>query len=232
MLNQLKKDIQKLGSPKRAVLSERYFKTGKGEYGEGDIFLGLTVPETRATAKKYADLPLTDIETLLHDPIHEYRLSALMILMEQFRLSDEAGKKKIYAYYLANTKYINNWDLIDLSARDIIGGYLADKKDRRILYSLARSTSIWERRMSIIATFAFLKVGEFSDAFAIAEILLHDTHDLIHKAVGWVLREVGKKDLDAEEVFLQKYHRTMPRTMLRYSIERMSQEKKTFFMKR
>lgn len=208
------RDVQKFKNPAKAKFLAHYFKTGKGEYAEGDVFLGITVPAARAIAKKYRYLPLADIEELLHNKIHEYRLTALFILCDQFKKADGVTRKKFFDFYLSNTKWINNWDLIDLSARDIVGGWLVDKpKERKILYRLARSQSIWERRIAIIATCAFFWKNDFSDTFAIAEILLHDTHDLIHKAVGWMLREAGKKDEKALVDFLAKHYRVMPRTI-------------------
>ncbi len=209
----------------------RYFKTGKGEYGQGDVFIGLTVPQVRAIAKKYRDLPLGEIEKLLHNKIHEYRLTALFILMDQFRRADEAVRKTYYDFYLGNTKWINNWDLIDLSARDIIGGYLVNKpKERRILYRLAKSKSVWERRIAIIATSAFINKKDFRDTLAIAKILLKDKHDLIHKASGWMLREAGKKDEKVLVAFLNKHYRTMPRTMLRYAIEKFDDKRRRAYL--
>lgn len=235
------KELRLHENPEKAKIFARFFKTGKGEYGEGDTFLGLTVPQQRRIAKKYWELPLRDIEKLLHNNIHEYRLTALFILSDQFKKvlrfrsgqPAEVKQKAIYDFYLANTKYINNWDLIDLSARDIVGGYLIHKpKERKILYKLARSKSLWERRISVLATFAFLPTHDFRDSFAIAKILLHDPHDLIHKAVGWMLREVGKRDLAKEEAFLKKHAKTMPRTMLRYAIERFSETKRRSYLQR
>jgi 3-methyladenine DNA glycosylase AlkD len=216
-------DLQKLKNKERAKLLQGYFKTGKGEYGEGDVFIGLTVPQVRVIAKKYKELPLKDVEELLHNRIHEYRLTALFILCDQFKKTDEATKKTYFDFYLANTKWINNWDLIDLSARDIIGGYCINKKkERKILYTLARSESVWERRIAILATCAFFRKNDFTDTYAIAEILLHDKHDLMHKAVGWMLREAGKRDENSLVGFLKKHYKTMPRTMLRYAIEKFS----------
>lgn len=224
-------DLQKVANKERAVAGARYFKTGKGEYGEGDVFLGLTVPQVRTIAKKYKDLPLKEIEKLLHDPIHEYRLTALFILMDRFKKADEGTRKRFYDFYLTNTKWINNWDLIDLSSRDIVGGYLINKpKERKILIKLAKSKSIWERRIAMIATFAFIKKKELNDTFALATILVRDTHDLIHKAVGWALREAGKVDRAAEEAFLMKYYKTMPRTMLRYAIEKFDEKRRAQYL--
>lgn len=224
-------DLQKLANKQRADLLARYFKTGKGEYGEGDVFIGLTVPEIRTIAKNYKNLTLPEVESLLKNKIHEYRLTALIILTYQFERAVEAKKKSIYDFYLSHTKYINNWDLVDLSSHEIVGGWLVEHpENREILYKLARSKNIWEKRIAMISCFAFLVNHEFTEILSIAEILLYDTHDLIHKAVGWGLREIGKRDLEAEEIFLKKHYKTMPRTMLRYAIERFSPGKKAFFM--
>ena len=210
-------DLQKLSSKERAAHSARYFKTGKGEYGEGDIFAGLTVPEVREVAKKYKELPLADVEDLLHSKIHEYRLTALIILTYK-KLSRE-----IVDLYLKNTKYINNWDLVDLSSHEILGTWLLDKP-RDILYKLAKSKNIWERRIAIISTFAFLRKKELADSMKLAEILLNDSHDLMQKAVGWALREVGKQDEKVLVDFLASHYKFMPRTTLRYAIEKFSPE--------
>ena len=226
-LDSLKKDIERLSNPSKAKLLQRFFKTGKGEYGEGDIFLGIQVPEQRKIARKYKDLELNEIQELLKSKIHEYRLIALLILVEKYVKS--LNKKEIVDFYLKNTRNINNWDLVDLTSHKILGEYLKDK-DRSILFKLAKSKNLWEKRISIISTFAFIRNNDFNDSFKIAELLLKDKHDLIHKAVGWMLREIGKKDQDAEERFLKKYYKTMPRTMLRYAIERFDEKKKRFYM--
>jgi 3-methyladenine DNA glycosylase AlkD len=229
-LNNLKRDIKQLADPKQAILLQRFFKTGKGEYGEGDIFLGIKVPVQRSVAKKYKDLSLADIQQLLNSKIHEYRLIALLILMQKYDTAEEDVKKQIFEMYLMNTQNINNWDLIDLSAPNIVGNYLLDK-DRSILYKLAKSKSIWDKRISMLATFEFIANGQVKDTLAIAEILVNDKHDLIQKAVGWMLRELGKRvSQGKEEKFLRKYYKTMPRIMLRYSIERFDDKKKEFYM--
>lgn len=219
----IQEDLQKLASPSRAKSSAWFFKTGKGQYGEGDRFIGVTVPQQRVVAKKYKDLPLSEIEKLLRSPIHEHRLTGLLILVSAFNKS----KKQVYDFYLKHTEKINNWDLVDSSASYIVGEWLLDKpKERKILHTLAKSKNLWERRIAIVSSGAFINHGEFAETFAIAELLLKDSHDLIHKAVGWMLREVGKRDQDAEEVFLRKYYNIMPRTMLRYAIERFSESKR------
>lgn len=225
-------DLQKLADKKKAVLLGHYFKTGKGEYGDGDVFIGVVVPAQRSVAKKYRDLPFSEIETLLNNKIHEYRLTALLILTYQFAKADEVGKKSIYDFYLAHTKYINNWDLVDLSSHEIVGGWLlTHPKERTILFTLAKSKDIWEKRIAMISTFALLRNNEWSETLAIAEILLYDPHDLIHKAVGWGLREVGKRNQAAEETFLKKHYKQMPRTMLRYAIEKFPEPKRKFYLK-
>jgi len=228
MLNLITKDLEKAGDKERAKNLSRFFKTGKGEYGEGDIFIGIIVPKQREIAKKYSTLSLKDIQQLLSSKIHEYRLTALLILVLQFQKSND---KSIINFYLKNTKYINNWDLVDLSAHRLLGIYLINK-DKSILYKLARSKNIWERRIAVISTFAFINKDKFEDSLKISEILLNDKQDLIQKAVGWMLREIGKRDQKMEEKFLKKYYKQMPRTMLRYSIERFSQEKRNLYLQR
>jgi len=232
MVNSLKKDLKSLGNKEKEIILQRFFKTGKGQYGEGDIFLGVTVPEQRKIAKKYQNLPLKDIQILLNTKIHEYRLTAILILCEQYKNS----KKQIYNFYLKNTKNINNWDLVDLSAHKIVGDYLFDKNNAKginkdILYKLAKSKNLWERRIAIISTWYFIRQNSFKDTLKISKILINDKHDLIHKAVGWMLREVGKRDQLAEEKFLKKHYTNMPRTMLRYAIERFEETKRQKYLK-
>jgi 3-methyladenine DNA glycosylase AlkD len=232
MLTQLRQELRLLADPQKAKHLAGFFKTGKGQYGEGDIFCGVVVPKSRKLAVKYKDLPLIDVQQLLQSKIHEERLIALFILVHTFEKGDLEKQKEIYDFYLSQTKYINNWDLVDLSADKIVGGYLKDH-DRSILLTLARSESIWDRRISIMATFQFIKsLKESTDTFAIADILLHDSHDLIQKAVGWMLREVGKRiSLAKEEAFLRTRYKTMPRTMLRYAIEQFTQEKRQKYLR-
>ncbi len=225
----LKQELQSLKNPEKAKVYLRFFKTGKGEYGEGDTFLGIIVPEQRKIAKKYINLSLEELQELLSTNIHEYRACSLFILIDKYRKSDETEKKKIFDFYLKNTTNINNWDLVDISAPHIIGNYLLNK-DRKILYKLANSKNLWEKRISIISTHTFIKNNEFEDTLKISEILLNDNHDLIHKAVGWMLREIGKRDQKTEETFLEKYHKTMPRTMLRYSIEKFDETKRKYYL--
>lgn len=238
MLGDLIKDVNKEADPAKALLLAKYFKTAKGEYGEGDIFLGLTVPESRKIAIKHSDLNLKDVSTLLKNKIHEYRFIALAILLEKFseadKSKDEKVKKTIFDFYLNNTKYINNWDLVDLSAPKIVGKYLSgkSKSERKILYKFIASENLWERRIAVLATFNFIKHKEFKDSLNFAETLIKDEHDLIHKASGWMLRELGKVSPEHLEMFLDKYSKRMPRTMLRYSIERMPQKTRKHYMAR
>jgi 3-methyladenine DNA glycosylase AlkD len=230
-LTALENRIKAEANPSKAKLLARFFKTGKGEYGEGDVFLGLMVPQQRGIAREFTDLSLAEIKILLESEVHEKRLIGLLILVERMRKADAKGQKEIFKFYLKNTRRINNWDLVDLSAPRIAGAYLADK-DRAILNRLARSKNLWERRIAVLATFWFIRDADFADALAIGEILLHDEHDLIHKAVGWMLREVGKKDLKVEEDFLRQNDRykTMPRTMLRYAIEKFPEAKRKKYL--
>ena len=235
MLQSLKSDLRKLATPKKAKASEWFFKTGPGQYGEGDQFIGVTVPKQRSVAKKYKDLPLSQAKQLLKSPIHEERLVALIILVERFKStgqwSDDKNQKEIYDCYLANTDRVNNWDLVDSSAGYIVGTYLLDKP-RDILYKLAKSENIWERRIAMIATSAFIDKGDPEDTLKIAETLLTDKHDLIHKAVGWMLREVGKRCGEKSLIdFLDKHASTIPRTTLRYAIERFPEEKRQRYLK-
>ena len=225
-LSSFKKELRNKANSEKAKSLQRFFKTGPGEYGQGDVFLGVVVPDTRKVAKKYSSFELKELIKLLHSKIHEERLAALLIMIDKF---EEGDREKIYNLYLKNTKYINNWDLVDLSAHKIVGAYLSDKP-KGVLNQLARSESLWERRISVIATFHFIKNNKFKESLRIAEILLNDEHDLIHKAVGWMLREIGKRDLETEEKFLKKYYREMPRTMLRYAIEKFPTEERKKYL--
>ena len=232
VLARLKKELDKFSDLKQAKILQGFFKTGKGEYGEGDIFLGIKVPEQRKVAIKFfEELFLEDLEKLLKSKIHEYRMSALLILIKQYEKADEKYKKEIYNFYLKNTKNINNWDLVDISAPKIAGDHLLNKP-RSILYKLAKSENLWERRIAIISTFAFIRNNEFTDTLKISKMLLKDKHDLIHKATGWMLREVGKRDQKIEEEFLKKYYLKMPRVMLRYAIEKFEERKKKFYLEK
>lgn len=222
--------LRELGTPEAAALAARYFKTGPGQYGEGDIFLGISVPTLRKLAREHRALPTEELVLLLRSEIHEERFLALLILVLSASKGDEATRREIYDLYLAHTRYINNWDLVDTSAREIVGGYLADK-DRSPLYHLARSQQLWERRIAIVATYHFITRSDYGDTLAVAEILLGDAHDLIHKATGWMLREVGKRDQPTLEQFLRRHGRAMPRTMLRYAIERFPEELRRAYLK-
>ncbi|MCB9769075.1 MAG: DNA alkylation repair protein [Candidatus Omnitrophica bacterium] len=215
--------IRSLGDPKDAEFLQRFFKTGPGEYAEGDRFLGVRVPVTRKLAKEFKDLSISGCAELLKSEWHEERLLALLILIHHFRDGDEKQKARVYRLYLQNTRYINNWDLIDVTAENIVGAFLFDK-DRSPLYELARSPNLWKKRIGILSTFHFIRRDQFEDTLRISEILLRDDHDLIHKAVGWLLREVGKRDQSLEEAFLHEHYTKMPRTMLRYAIERFPEE--------
>lgn len=225
-LSKLHTEVTKLGNPQKAAASARFFKTNKGEYGYGDIFLGLTVPESRAIAKKYEALSLNDLEKLLQSKFHEQRLIALLILINQFAKGSENMRKDIYALYLKNTAWINNWDLVDTSADKIVGYYLfAYKKGIAVLKKLAKSEDLWKRRIAMVATARYINNNHPQEALEIADILLDDREDLMHKAVGWMLREVGKRcSKEALEVYLKPRYKTMPRTMLRYAIEHFSPE--------
>ncbi len=222
--------LRSLGSEERARVMQRYFKTGPGEYGEGDLFVGNAVPQLRKLARAYVALSLSEITLLLHSPIHEARLLALLILCEAYSRGDGSLREGIYRLYLANTRFINNWDLVDLSAPSIVGTHLKERS-RTPLYPLAASSLIWERRIAIMATFSFIKAKEFAETLAIAERLLDDPEDLIHKAVGWMLREVGKRDQPTLEGFLAGRCRRMPRTMLRYAVERFPEDLRQAYLR-
>jgi len=225
------KDLNSFIDKKKAEFLPRYFKTGEGEYGEGDIFIGVVVPKQRIVAKKYKELPLSEIQKLLSSKIHEHRLTALLILTYQFPKAEEKNKKKIVDFYLKNTQRINNWDLIDLSSVEILGEYFLEHPSyKKVLFEFAKSKNLWERRIAIISMLVFIRNRQFTDCLKVAESLLHDKEDLIHKAVGWMLREIGKRDLRTEEEFLKKHYQTMPRTMLRYAIEKFPEEKRKFYL--
>ena len=228
-LDEIRKTLKELEDKKKAQDLQRFFKTGPGEYGEGDIFLGIKVPILRKIAKKYKDLKLWEIEKLFHSPIHEKRFLSLVFLTQAYAKSNEKEKKKLYKFYLKNTKYINNWDLVYTSAEHIIGAFLRDKS-KKPLHSLAKSRSLWERRIAIMATFNFIKQNCFNETLKIAKMLLTDKEDLIHKAVGWMLREVGKRNLSTEEIFLEEHYNKMPRVMLRYAIEKFPEAKRRKYL--
>jgi len=239
MVNKLRGELNKLANPQKAKIYQGFFKTGKGEYGEGDVFLGLSVPESRKIAIKYKDLSFDEIKKLLLSKIHEERLISLLILVYNYEKGTETDRNSIYNYYLKNSKYINNWDLVDLSADKIVGQYLLDRSEilKQVqddtLVKLARSKNMWERRISIIATYQFIKDGRYQETLTISKMLLNDHHDLIHKAVGWMLREVGKNcSEDLLEGFLNKHYQKMPRTMLRYAIERFPENLRRAYLDR
>jgi 3-methyladenine DNA glycosylase AlkD len=230
MLEQLKKELEDLADLEQAKNLQRFFKTNKGEYGEGDIFLGIKVPVQRKIAKRYIGLGLNKLQELIKSQIHEHRLICLIILNKKYKKASEEDKGNIFNFYLKNTRNINNWDLVDISAPNIVGNFLFDKK-KNILYELAKSEDIWEKRISVISTFDFIKKGEFEDALAISELLLKDKHDLIHKAIGWMLREIGKRDSEIEEKFLKQHYNDLSRTTLRYAIEKFPEEKRKQYLK-
>lgn len=230
MLNQLIKELESLADKEKAEIYRGFFKTGKGEYAEGDIFIGVTVPVQRKVSKKYYNISIPKIQELIKSKIHEHRLVALLILVEKYKKSNEEDKENLFAFYLKNTKYINNWDLVDLSAPNIIGDFLFEG-DKKVLYELAHSKNLWEKRIAIVATFDFIRKNEFQDTLTISEILLNDSHDLINKAVGWMLREVGKKDQEKLEKFLKFHYKKMPRTTLRYAIEKFEEERRKSYLK-
>lgn len=226
----IKKELKQLGNKEHATRLQKYFKTGRGEYGEGDRFIGIRVPALRKIVKKYREISIGEASEFIKSPFHEERLFSLLVLVDLFKKANDKDKKKIYTLYLSNTKFINNWDLVDASAGHIIGAYLLTR-DKKPIYLLARSKNIWERRISIMSTSHFIEYNKFVDTLNIAEILFGDEEDLIHKAVGWMLREIGKRDFELEERFLGKYYKGMPRTMLRYAIEKFPEEKRQGYLK-
>jgi 3-methyladenine DNA glycosylase AlkD len=234
MYTQVIDELRNHSSPDKARASAWFFKTGRGQYGEGDVFIGVTVPTQRTIARKYyKNISLIDIKSLLASPVHEHRLTALIMLVYRFeKEKQQSGRKVIFDFYVKNRKYVNNWDLVDTSAHHIVGAYLSGR-DTSLLTRLARSPIIWDRRIAMIATFYEIGRGESKEAFRIAKILLHDPHDLIQKAVGWTLREIGKRCDEKELIdFLNTHYRSMPRTALRYAIERLTPSKKSYYMKR
>ena len=225
MIEEIRKDLRALADAEKAKVLQGFFKTAPGQYGQGDVFLGIAVPESRQLAKKHAQAGMGEVKQLLYSKIHEERLVALLILVDKYRRDPEGVAK----FYLDNLKQVNNWDLVDLTAPKILGPFL-EKKDRAVLYRLAKSKVLWERRVAILAAYHYIHAGDFADALKISEILLCDGHDLMHKAVGWMLREVGKRNMKAEEAFLQKHYKKMPRTMLRYAIERFPERKRRAYL--
>lgn len=228
---QIQKELELLSTPEKKEFLPYFFKTGKSQYGEGDKFLGVVVPDSRKVAKKHKELAFVEVEKLLNSEFHECRLCALIILVERFKKAEEKERENIFQFYISHTHRINNWDLVDLSSQYIVGEYLVDK-DRSILYNLADSELLWDQRIAVLATFAFIRRNDFDDLLALSEKLLDHKHDLMHKAVGWLLREVGKRDKSVLIGFLDKYYNVMPRTMLRYSIEKLSSDERSHYMKK
>lgn len=224
-------ELRRMANPAKAKILQSFSKTGKGEYGAGDIFWGIPMPNERQLAKKYwQKLSQDDLDKLLRSKVHEQRLLALLVQVTQYQEGDTAAKNRIYKHYLARTAFINNWDLVDLSAPKIVGEYLLNK-NRKILYNLARSKNLWKKRIAVISTFTFIKQGQARDTLAIVKLLLKDKHDLIHKACGWMLREVGKRcDETTLLEFLDQNCGHMPRTMLRYAIERLPRQKQLSYL--
>ena len=230
MLLLLQEALQNAANPEKAAFALRYFKAGKGEYAEGDVFLGLTNPQLRTIIKGFYGLSFGELQELLNSPLHEYRLAALLILVKQYSKGTLQHKRHIVEFYLANVARINNWDLVDCSARDILGAYLFDK-DRDILYELAKTNHLWSQRIAVVATWFFIRKGQFDETLVICELLLNHKHDLIHKATGWMLREVGKKNGVVLRRFLDLYAPQMPRTMLRYAIEKFTEAERLRYLK-
>jgi 3-methyladenine DNA glycosylase AlkD len=228
-LNELRREIKTLSSREASMTMQWFFKTGKGEYGEGDVFVGLKVPTQRKLARDFRDLSFSDLKLLLNSTIHEERLISLFILIDKYDKGDEQKKKVIFSFYLKNRRGINNWDLVDLSAPKIIGKHLLNK-DKSLLFKFAVSKNLWERRIAVLSTYEFIRNNDFKTTLKIAQLLLEDEHDLIHKAVGWMLREIGKRDLQAEEKFLKIHYKKMPRTMLRYAIEKFPETKRKKYL--
>ncbi|MCX6779298.1 MAG: DNA alkylation repair protein [Candidatus Magasanikbacteria bacterium] len=226
----IQKKLRQMAKKEKALTLARFFKTGPGQYAEGDKFLGVVVPQIRSLVKKNTDLSLKDILKLVHSPFHEERLLGLLIMVAQYPLASQEKKQQLFKMYIKNTRYINNWDLVDLTAEHIVGAYL-EKTNKKIIWQLAKSSNLWEKRIAILSTFKYIKKGQPDLTLSIAKELMRDKHDLIHKAIGWMLREVGKRCSQAkEEEFLSQYGRLMPRTALRYAIERLPTSKKKYFM--
>lgn len=229
--NDVRNELKKLASVSQARVLSKFFKTGPGDYGEGDIFWGIKVPQIRAISRQCRKLPLSQLKGLLNDPVHECRLCGALALVEQYQKGNDEFKQSCFKFYIAHLYAINNWDLVDLTAPKIIGDYLYHNPgERKLLRNLAKSKNLWERRIAIVSTHEFIKKGDFGETFAIAKILLNDRHDLIHKATGWMLREVGKADLEAEMFFLNEYCASMPRTALRYAIERFPEKTRKHYL--
>lgn len=226
----LRKEIQKEASSTRAKNLSRFFKTGKGDYGEGDIFVGLSMPQCRKIVKEFFNISLQEKKELIKSKIHEERMIGLLMLVRALEKGDEKTKQEVFRLYIKSTKYINNWDLVDLTAPRIVGAFLYPSKNDSLLTQFAKSKNLWEKRIAVLATFWYIKNEEFSEPLRIAKILLYDTHDLIHKAVGWMLREVGNKSLKTEKDFLKARYKTMPRTALRYAIEKLPKSERMKYL--
>ena len=230
-LKDVKKELSFYSNISKAKILRKFFKTSKGEYGEGDIFLGLTVPQTRKIAKKFIALDLFELKKLLYSRIHEERLCALLILVEKYNIGDERVRKEIFNFYIKNAERVNNWDLVDLSSPKIVGRYLLNR-NKKILHDFSKTDSLWKRRIAMVSTHTFIRSEKYKDVFKIAKTLIKDEHDLVQKAVGWMLREVGKRSLRNEEIFLKKFYKKMPRTMLRYAIEKFPETKRLKYLKK
>ncbi len=224
-------DLQALSDAEKREIFPKFFKAGKGEYGEGDRFIGVTVPNIRAIAKLHKDISIEEIRELIQSKWHEVRLCALIIMVEKSKKKDESLRKELFNLYLSQTERINNWDLVDLSCRFIVGEYLLDKS-RDILYQLAQSSLLWDNRIAIVSTYAFIRKGQLDDTYALSDLMMHHPHDLMHKAIGWMLREAGKRDADRLYNYVMSHRADMPRTMLRYAIEKFSPEERSILMKR
>ena len=230
LLEELRKELRRHANKEHAAVAQRFFKTGSGEYGEGDLFLGVRVPAIRRVVKTCPETRASDLKPLLRSPFHEERMLVLLIFVRNYEKGDGGAKREIFDIYWKNRKFVNNWDLVDASAPHIVGAYL-EKKSKKVLYELARSEVLWDRRIAMMATFRYIRKHSFSETLKIAEILIHDHEDLIQKAVGWMLREIGKRELEKEESFLKRYYRMMPRTMLRYAIEAFPESKRQAYLK-
>lgn len=229
-MNRVQKELRALADKTYAKECLRFFKTGKGEYGEGDVFLGIRVPDQRKIAKKYFSLPLKEVKELIKSKYHEERLTGLIILLHKYDKADEKSKELLFKEYIRHFNYVNNWDLVDVSCHKIVGAHLL-KRDRKILYKWAKSNDLWTKRISIISTLWFIKFGEVKDTLAISDILLEDEHDLIHKAVGWMIREAAKKEMKTVQAYLKTRYQKMPRTMLRYAIEKFPEKTRKAYLK-
>jgi len=229
MLNKLIQELKKLGNSTRAFHSQRFFKTGPGEYGEGDVFLGITMPVQRQVSLRYLGLPLADVQKLINSKIHEHRMVGLLIVTYNYKKADDDEKEKLFKFYVKNSKKINNWDLVDVTCHKVVGVHLFDK-NRELLYKWSESKNLWEKRLSIISTAFFISKNDLDDTYKISATLLKDEHDLIHKAVGWMLREAGKRDKKRLMNFLERNVKSMPRTMLRYAIEKFTESERKYFL--